>query len=356
MWRRLATAGRPHSGAACPRPRALLDAPRQLSVASLIGGGARGLARNRAALGSRRGASTQLGTYLESAGAVWGEPADVQEVHSNSSKDGSYSWNVDLPQERLALLRRGEFMESPSFSLAGKSKGRARFQFFPKGDANCEADGKCSLWLWSDESLGPLKLCVGNAEHTSGSSEFCSLQDALQDGKVSVRLDLQATDASELSSQPAAQQSLHVTGMQLAEWRIFQINQLREHGDFVNSPPFRFHHVLLGDMYLEVLFGAPHPGFCTVFFRCRVPTMQLKVGIDVGSNFSKSFVSLGKSTPEEDMKSSSCLQVNLDAPGVLSPDGDLIVRCTLEEVVSLPATLRDMIPRLDERAQWPKRL
>jgi len=352
MWRRLATAGRSRPGTACSRPRALLDAPRQLSVASLIGGGA----RDRAAPGSRRGVATQLGTYLERAGAVWGEPVDVQEVRSNSEKDGSHSWSIDLPQDRLALLRRGDLLESPPFSLAGNSKGRARFQFFPKGDANCKADGMCSLWLWSDESAGPLKLRVGNAEHTSGSSEFCLLEDVMRDGKVDVSLDLQAASVSQPNSESTVQQSLHVTGMQLAEWRIFQMNQLREHGDFVNSPPFRFHHVLLGDMYLEVLFGAPHPGFCTVFFRCRVPTMQLKVKIDVGSSFSKSFVSLGKNTPEEDMKTSSCLQVNLDAPGVLSPEGDLIVRCSLEEVVSLPATLRDMIPRLDERAQWPKRL
>jgi len=300
--------------------------------------------------------ATQLGTYLARAGAVWGDAVDVQEVHSNADKAGSYSWSVDLPDERLAALRRGELLESPSFSLGANTQARGRFQFFPKGDNECGTDGMCSLWLWSNEGIGPVQLRLGDAERSSGASEFCSLQDVLKNGKVNVSLDLQAPSTSPQSSDPAAQQSLHVTGLQLAEWRLFQMNRLRELGDFVSSPPFRFHHVLLGDMYLEVMFGTPHPGFCTVFFRSRVPTMQLKVGIDVGSNFSKSFVSGGFCTPEEDLKASRCLQVNLDAPGVLSPDGDLIVRCTLEEVVSLPATLRDMIPRLDERAQWPKRL
>merc|ERR1712157_18781 len=121
-------------------------------------------------------------------------------------------------------------------------------------------------------------------------------------------------------------------------------------GVLTSSPPFRFHHVLLGDMYLELLPGVPHPEHCTVFFRCRVPTMKLRVGIAVGTSFSKSFVALGKSTYEDDLKAGNCLQVNIDAPGVLGPDGSLTVRCALEEVATIPATLRDMIPKLDERA------
>jgi hypothetical protein len=84
--------------------------------------------------------------------------------------------------------------------------------------------------------------------------------------------------------------------------------------------------------------------------------MKLKVKIDIGNTFSKSFTALGRSSIEENEASGTCLEVNLCAPGVIDPDGSLLVRCSLEEVVSLPAALKDMIPKLDERALWPKRL
>jgi len=84
--------------------------------------------------------------------------------------------------------------------------------------------------------------------------------------------------------------------------------------------------------------------------------MQLRVDISVGDAFSKSFVALGRSTPAADSKNGACLGINLDAPNVLGNDGSLTVRCLLEEVVQIPPALRDMIPRLDERALWPKRL
>jgi hypothetical protein len=297
---------------------------------------------------------------LERAGAVWVDAIDSHEV--KCSEDGAmWAWCVDLPSERLKALRQGDPLESPPFSLGS---GRARFQFFPKGDKDCGAEDHCSLWLWSDqEDVGPLLLSIGNPTNTSvekrssGASDFCRLEDILRDGKVEINLRLQAaSEASRSALTPLVQQSLQLTGLQLAEWRVFQMQSLRERGDLVISPPFRFHHVLLGDMYLELLFGSPHPGFCTVFFRCRVPTMKLKVNLAVGSAFSKSFTALGRSSVEDDLKTGCCLEVNLDAPGVSGTDGDLTVRCSLEEVVSLPAALQDMIPRLDERAQWPKRL
>lgn len=356
MWRGCLTAAR-HSRHQSSR-QALREAVRQVSAVA-HGVEPRGLLLHDAAPGSRRGAATQLGTYLESAGAVWGDAVDVHQVQSTAGKDSSsFSWSIDLSPQQLAALRKGELMESPPFSLGPHSPGQARIQFFPKGDEHCSSDDFCSLWLWSDESIGPMTLRIGDTERSSGSSEFCRLQDVLRDGKVEVSIDVKAEGSKAPTPVPSAQQSLHVTGMQLAEWRLFQMQKLRENAEFMTSMPFRFHHVLLGDMYLEVLFGKPHPGFCTLFFRCRVPTMQLQVKVEAGSNFSRSFIALG--TPgygcEDDMKNKRCLEVNLDAPGVLSKDGDLIVRCTLEEVVSLPATLRDMIPRLDERAQWPKRL
>merc|ERR1712232_480869 len=109
-------------------------------------------------------------------------------------------------------------------------------------------------------------------------------------------------------------------------------------------------------MYLELLPGTEHPELCTLFFRCRVPTMKLKVCLSVGDSFSNGFVSQGRYTPKQDLVSGNFLKVNLDAPDVLTDDGTLIVHCALEEVVSLPLALKDMIPKLDERAAWPKRL
>lgn len=307
--------------------------------------------------GCVRRASTHLGAYLERAGAIWGDAIDSHEVRASPSGD-AWSWQIDLPPDRLRALRRGEPLESPPFHL-GSDQVRARFQFFPKGDLDCEEDGRCSLWLWTDQKdVGPISLRLHGAEQqSSGASNFCRLEDVLHDGRVEVSLQLQASSqASAVASAPPVEQSLQVTGLQLAEWRVFQMQSLFDRGELLTSPPFRFHHVLLGDMYLELKVGAPHPGFCTVFFHCRVPTMKLKVNIEVGNNFSKSFIALGRSSSEDNAKKGDCLEVNLGAPGVIENDGSLRVRCTLEEVVSLPPALRDMIPRLDERALWPKRL
>jgi len=226
----------------------------------------------------------------------------------------------------------------------------------------------CSLWLWTDShTIRRFRLRAGNVEREGGASAFCRLEDALCDGMLKVGLQLEedvAAEQADAQVAPAAQekaaatvhQSLQLTGLQLAEWRIFDVEQLLSTGELVTSSPFRFHHVLLGDMYLELLPGVPHPEHCTVFFRCRVPTMKLRVEITAGEAFSRSFVALGRSACEADLKDGNCLGVNLSAPGVLQTDGSLVVRCALEEVVLIPGALRDMIPKLDERAHWPKRL
>mmetsp|Transcript_68859 Transcript_68859/g.128533 ORF Transcript_68859/g.128533 Transcript_68859/m.128533 type:complete len:222 (-) Transcript_68859:35-700(-) len=156
----------------------------------------------------------------------------------------------------------------------------------------------------------------------------------------------------------AVVQSLRIHGLQFAEWQIHEAhNLLREaEAGSVLSSPFRFHHVLLGDMYLELVYGDPYPGCGVIYFRSRVPQMKLEVSLEVGSSFSKTFISVGRSTQEEDLKAGLCLQVNLDAPGALEESGDLLVRCKLEKVHFIPPPLKEKIPKLDERASWPKRL
>jgi len=274
----------------------------------------------------------------------------------------SFTWRIELPPARLQGLRKGDVCESNPFSLADGS--RVRFQFFPKGDRDCTADGMCSLWLWADSSSKrKIRLQAGGSDvRSNGATEFAPLQAVLQGDAVEVLLELpdeapqDATTPLPVAKPVAVQQSLQLTGLQIARWQVFNVAQLMKAGHLVSSPPFRFHHVLLGDMYLELQPDIPYPGHCSIFFRCRVPTMQLRVDISVGDAFSKSFVALGRSTPEADSKTGACLGVNLDAPNVLGTDGSLTVRCLLEEVVKIPPALRDMIPRLDERALWPKRL
>lgn len=314
--------------------------------------------RNCAAEATGPPPRTRLGAYLEKCGAVWSEVVDVHEVEVDEGKR-RFSWRVDLPPDRLAAVRHGEPFDSPSFPLP--NGGLGRFQLFPRGDANCRAEGFVSLWLCSDTQMGPFKLRLGSLEKPAGSSEFARLEDALEDNRLDVTLELQDLEVSaqETRDRVEVEQSLQLTGLQSAEWTLYQPERLMQHGGataLLSSPPFRFHHVLLGDMYLEILAGAPHAKHCTIFFRCRVPTMKLKVGLAVGSAFSKSFVAKGRSTPDADIKAGDCLQVNLAAPGVLGDNGVLVVRCDLEEVVTIPATLRDMIPKLEERALWPKRL
>lgn len=301
-------------------------------------------------------AVTPLGEYLQRCGATWGDSA-FEEYSVESADDGrTFTWRVDLPEDRLQNLREGEPIASPVFTF-GPTGGRARFELYPKGDGE-KSQGACSLWLLTaEENLRPLSLRVGSSEERKGgASSFCSLKEALAGGSsLEVRLQFEDCDALEAatSDDTGVEQSLQLTGLDRAEWRIFGVKQVMKKEELVSSPPFRFHHVLLGDMYLELL---PGPELCTLFFRCRVPTMRLQVGISVGSMFSKSFVALGKADFKDDLQAGSCLEVNLDAPGVLSPDGSLIVNCALEKVVSIPSSLRDMMPRLDERALWPKRL
>lgn len=50
-----------------------------------------------------------------------------------------------MPPGRLAGLRPGDMLESPTFPLPGGCRGR--FQLFPKGDSDSLAKGVCSLWL-----------------------------------------------------------------------------------------------------------------------------------------------------------------------------------------------------------------
>mmetsp|Transcript_207 Transcript_207/g.456 ORF Transcript_207/g.456 Transcript_207/m.456 type:complete len:380 (+) Transcript_207:66-1205(+) len=321
------------------------------------GGGRRGYSR-----GSSSMVGTQLGAYLQQCGATWDAAPKVHAVMA-SDDNRTFWWKVDLPVEHLQRIQRGDPLESPPFSLG--SRHRARFQFYPRGDNDCSVGGMSSLWLWTD-SRKPLRtrLRVGSTEREGGASEFCELQHALQDGQLQVALSLDGEpsmeeergDGAEHDERESVQQSLQITGLQMAEWQVFGMQQVLESDQFVTSAPFRFHHVLLGDMYLELRPNVPYNGHCTVFFQCRVPTMKLLVTITVGDTFSKSFESQGRSTHEADLASGNCLGVNLSAPGVLRPDGSLAVRCSLEEVVNIPANLRNLIPKLDERAQWPKRL
>lgn len=313
-------------------------------------------------------ASTHLGAYLERCGATWGQAQPSEEALAGvdtqappevvvSEEGRCFTWALDLPPSRLASLRRGDALESPAFPL-GDERHRGRLQFFPKGDG-LGSEGFCSLWLWTDyRDLGAVRLRLGGVEKDGGASDYCKLEDVWQGGKLEagLRVDPVSIAPSGASGAGLLQQSLQMTGLQAAEWQIFNIKEVMSSPNLVSSAPFRFHHVLLGDMYLELLPGENSPDFCTLFFRCRVPTMKMQVHLAVGTSFSKSFVSEGRATHQEDLQHDRCMQVNLDVPGVLGAGDVLTVRCTLEQLVSVPRNLQEMMPKLDERALWPKRL
>jgi len=300
---------------------------------------------------------TRLGAYLEACGAIWGAAMEEHEVVA--AADGrSFTWRLDLPPERLASLRPGDPIESSPFELDEQGL-RGRFLVFPKGDAeSSDAGGFVSLWLCTDSCRAiPVRLRLGSIERDGGASDFGRLDEVIRDDVLEVGLRLEAMDVLPSAQKPAVQQSLQLTGLQLAEWRLFDAEKLFEGAVPVSSPPFRFHHVLLGDMYLEFVPGVPHAEHCAIFFRCRVPTMRLRVQLEVGSGaFSKSIEVSGKTSWEKDLSEGRCLPVNFSAPKVLEQDGSLAVRVSLEEVVALPPTLHDMIPGFDKRALWPKRL
>lgn len=322
--------------------------------------GCAAVAGARADVGALRGAEpssgTRLGAYLEACGAIWADASQVHDVVA--SEDGRrVTWRVDLPPERLATLRPGDPLESPPFEFGGEGT-RARLQLFPKGDYGASGEGVCSLWLCTDDrALAPVRLRLGDTERPGGSSDFARLEDVLRDGVLEVGLEM-ADDSPSTSVQgPIVQQSLQMTGLEVAEWRLFNVDKLLKDRRLFSSPPFRFHHVLLGDMYLELRPGVPYEEHCVLFFRCRVPRMRLRVHLEVGGGaFAKSFEAMGRSNEELDLKDGRCLQVNLSAPNVLDASGALLVRASLEEVVAVPNTLQDLIRRQDERASWPKRL
>lgn len=306
-------------------------------------------------------AGTRLGQYLEACGANWGgEAAEVHDVVA-SQDSRSFSWRVDLPVERLGAIRRGDVLESPPFELMqGDGRGvQVRFQFSPKGDLEASGDDRCSLWLCTNsrEQL-PVRLRLGTIECTSGASDFCRLEDVMRDGAVEVSLTVECErPADTQGGRTKVEQSLQLRGLEFAEWRLFNAADLLRRGQLVSSPPFRFHHVLLGDMYLELQPEAPHPGYAAIFFRCRVPTMRLKVQLESGGgSFSKTIEAIGRASGTEDLAQGRFLSMNMDVPTVFETDGSLLVRASLEQVVTIPPALRDMIPRLDERVNWPKRL
>eukprot|EP00435_Cladocopium_sp_Y103_P020495 s1379_g5.t1 len=284
---------------------------------------------------------TTLGAYLERCGANWGDAYDVEPVQE---APGRFTWRAEMPPERLAGLRAGDMLESPTFQLPGGCRGR--FQLFPLGDSDSLAEGLCSLFLCADAPvLENFQLRLGRVTRDSGASEFCRLEDraagaganfkqkkkvawgndtgepknvtretlvqetdcslvvkeALADGFMEVSLELEQRPDVPFEP-PEVEQSLFIEELQRAEWQLFQASRLKKAAVVqpLSSPPFRFHHVLLGDMYLELLPGVPHPEHCVVMFRCRVPTMRLQVTLSVGTSFSKTIIALGKSTLEDE--------------------------------------------------------
>lgn len=301
---------------------------------------------------------TSLGAYLESCGAVWGDAYEAEPVQL-ADEGRRCSWRVAMPAERLASLRPGDMLESPTFTLPGGCRGR--FQLFPKGETDEMEPGHCSLWLCADAPvLENIRLRLGKAEAPCGSATFCRLEDALQGDVMDLSLELDTAEAA-AQAPPEVEQRLLINDLQYAEWQLFQAWRINEKArgngsGFVSSPPFRFHHVLLGDMYLELIPDVPNKDLCAVMFRCRVPGLSMKVSLSIGTAFSKTLMSQGTATIQEDLVAGQYLQVNLRAPGVLAEDGSLTVQCALDQVVSMPRQLEEMIPRLDERVNWPKRI
>lgn len=318
--------------------------------------------RGISAVTPERIGATTLAQYLDTCGASWESIEErIEPVFPvEASEDGrSFSWKVNFSAGRLKRLQNETMVESPPFKLGNDANGRSingRLQLWPKGDANASQDS-CSLWLCTDSRQDlPMKLTFGNVTREGGSSDFCRFDDVVQDDPMEVSVKLETNENSSVST-AHVEQSLQMTGLQLAEWRLFNAAEVISNNSVVSSPPFRFHHVLLGDMYLEIHPGKPHQEHCALLFRCRIPMMRLMVNLQIGQgSFSKSFHAVGNRQTDRDINDGDFLTVNLSAPGVFEPDGSLVIRAALEEVVTLPNALRDMIPRLNERASWPKRL
>lgn len=191
-------------------------------------GGLRYLSLSPWSLGRRRSFSstpgrTTLGAYLERCGANWGDAYDVEPIQEAS---GRFTWRAEMPPERLAGLRAGDMLESPTFQLQGGCRGR--FQLFPLGDSDSLAEGLCSLFLCADAPvLENFQLRLGRVTRDSGASEFCRLEEALQDGFMEVSLELEQRPDVPFEP-PEVEQSLFIEELQRAEWQLFQASRLKK--------------------------------------------------------------------------------------------------------------------------------
>lgn len=123
------------------------------------------------------------------------------------------------------------------------------------------------------------------------------------------------------------------------------------------STPFRLHHVLLGDFWLEFVPHTPNPGYGSVFFKCGYPDLGVKVNLQLlgpegdssssespePSNFSKEFVSLGRASIKEDIDAGAYLSVNFNQADSWAGDGEIRVKAQLRELVKLPGKLRGVV-------------
>ena len=170
----------------------------------------------------------------------------------------------------------------------------------------------------------------------------------------------------------AAQQSVDVYGESEATWTIrFDAGQ----NDFskcfggsdANTPlistPFRLHHVLLGDFWLELHPNTPYPNFASVLFKCGYPGLVVQANVSVvGASApdadgvttpvvycEKTITSTGQTPTEEDMKAGAFLSANFGEGLAASPSeptcwsgaGEIMIMVKVDRILQMPSNLKE---------------
>lgn len=238
------------------------------------------------------------------------------------------TWRVDIPAKHS--LPSWMKVDSPYFQLGG-SLARIELSVDENGSDKEPVEGetrthKCHVHVWGENDRAYESRISHNEDHII--VEVAEAQNA---------------GAETRARKPpiAAAHTLTVLGEHAAKWTVgFGPNPLATMNEPLVSPPFRLHHVLLGDMWFELHPNTPHPRYASIFFRIGQPELVMQVRVKVGP-FDTTLNVTGGADIDDARKTESFLAANLEVPTVWSDleNGELNIIVELMNIVRLPKGL-----------------
>jgi len=235
------------------------------------------------------------------------------------------TWRVDIPaQHGLPSWMK---VDSPYFQLGGSL---ARIEL------SVEENGRVHT---GDNGIQTCRVHVWGENNNTYESRICHNEDHII---VEVAQAKNAEGETAVTKPPvSAAHTLTVLGELAAKWTIgLGSNPFATMNEALISPPYRLHHVLLGDMWFELHPNTPHPRYASIFFRIGQPELVMQVRVRVGP-FDKILTVSGGSDIDEARRTEQFLATNLEAPNVWSDlnNGELEITAELVNIAALPKGL-----------------